>query len=195
VFLFAQALFITYFVTFSVYPGITSFLKPASYSGADGSLARRLRSPSAAAVHLPGGAVLRGDLLVPATFLVFAAGDLLGRVAAAALPRAQPRPLLALALGRVALQPALLMCHIVPPSGAWAAPRLFAHQDGWPFALLLLLACTNGFVTAASLNAGPAAAPPRKRGEAATSLMVALVAGVTSGSVASLVLSLALQAL
>ncbi len=144
-------------------------------------------------MHLPGGASLRGDLLIPATFVVFAAGDLLGRIAAAALPRAAPRPLLALSLGRAALLPALLMCNIVPPAGRWATPKTFAHNDAWPFAFLALSALTNGHITAAALNAGPGCVPAAKRGAAATAMVAWLVAGVTCGSVLSVVLSLVLQ--
>ena len=201
----AQCLFVTYLVSFSVYPGITSFLKPAAYSraGRDDHAALGPAPDSAdegvkaasAAVHLPGGACLRGDLVVPATFLLFAAGDMLGRVAAAALPRAQAPPLLVLSLARAVLLPALLCCNIVPPAGRWAASRLFASEDAWPFAFLALMALSNGLVTAAALNAGPGCVPPAKKGGAATAMVSWLVGGVTLGSLLSVTLSLALQRL
>jgi hypothetical protein len=192
--LYKAALFANFFVTCLVYPGIIAFLKPAAFGrGGPGSSPSVLDSSSA--VHLPGGATLRGDLLVPATFVVFAAFDLAGRVVATAVPRIGARPLMALALSRTLLLPCICMCNVVPPSGRWVAPRTFADSDAWPFLFLPLAALSNGFITSAALAAGPNCRPPPRRGAVATRMMAWLVGGITVGNVAGLAVSLTLQKL
>lgn len=187
-----MSLFCTYFITCTTYPGISVFLKPAPLNK-HGDPNTAWAADSSSAVHLPGGATLRGDLLVPASFVIFAAGDLCGRIAAAAIPTVSAPPLLALALVRSLLLPCICMCNIAPPSGRWAAPRLFGNSDAWPFLWLALAALTNGFITACALAAGPGCRPAHRRGAVATRMMAWLVGGVTAGSLCSVVLSLALQ--
>ena len=193
--LYKAALFANFFVTCLVYPGIIAFLKPAAFGGGSGRSDPQSVLDSSSAVHLPGGATLRGDLLVPATFVLFAAFDLAGRVVATAVPRIGARPLLGLALARTLLLPCLCMCNIVPPSGRWVAPPTFAASDAWPFLFLLLAALSNGFITSAALAAGPNCRPPPRRGAVATRMMAWLVGGVTFGNVAGLAVSLCLQKL
>ena len=62
-----QGIFLTYIVSLCVYPDITAWLRPAAAraGGADGPAAA---NPPAV---LPLGIRLRGDLLVPLTFVVF----------------------------------------------------------------------------------------------------------------------------
>lgn len=174
-----QSLFCTAAITLSVYPGITSFLRPA-------------HPPS---VHLPGLPPLNGALLVPSTFAIYAVAELLGRLAAAA-GALQAHHLLTLALCRIALLPAILMLNVAPPSGRWHAPRLLAHSDVPPIVTLVLLACSNGYITAQGLAACPKAdgAGEPAKGGATTALLAWLVAGVMTGSVVGMVLALALQA-
>ena len=192
--LYKAALFANFFVTCLVYPGIIAFLKPAAF-GQGGPSDPQSVLDSSSAVHLPGGATLRGDLLVPATFVVFAAADLAGRVVATAVPRIGARPLFSIALARMLLLPCICMCNIVPPSGRWVAPRTFAASDAWPFLFLLLAAISNGFITSAALAAGPNCRPPPRRGAVATRMMAWLVGGITLGNVAGLAVSLSLQKL
>jgi hypothetical protein len=119
-------------------------------------------------------------------------GDLAGRLSSAALPQLRARALLALVCARAALPPLLLTCNVVPPDGAWRAPRTLAPHDAAAPALLLALALSNGVATAQAYTGGPACAPPAKRGAAATALTAFLVAGISAGSAVSVLLALAL---
>ena len=166
-----RVVFLTYAVSLSLYPGVVSFLRPL--------------------VPRP-----TGSLLVPALFVVWNGGDTAGRLASAAAPRLSPRALLAVAICRAALAPALLACNVVPPDGAWRFPRLptmLLAGDAAPVLLVALLALSNGALTAVSLSEGPACAPRRHRGAAATQLVAFLVAGIMVGSAAGLAVSLSLQ--
>ena len=95
--------------------------------------------------------------------------------------------------GRALLPPLLLLCNIVPPERAWLAPRLLARHDAAPLALLAALSLSTGAATALAMTGGPACAPPRERGAAATALTACLVAGVSAGSALSVLLALVLQ--
>jgi len=169
--LYKISLFLTFFMTCAVYPGISSFLRPA------------------------GNVSWCSNLLVPATFVVFTGSDLVGRLVAAAVPKATARPLLLLAITRSALVPCICMCNIRPPSGNWAAPRVFAGHNAWPFFWLAIAALTNGFITASALSAGPSCRPVHCRGGVATRMLAWLVGGVTTGSLFSIALALTLQRL
>jgi hypothetical protein len=81
----AQVIFCNYVVSLCVYPGITAWLRPARSRGgsADGGAA------AAADALFPFGLRLRGDLLVPLTFVVFNAVRL--RAPAAPARRDTPR--------------------------------------------------------------------------------------------------------
>jgi hypothetical protein len=180
---------LTFMVSLSVFPGLTSFLKPAN--------ANLVAEPGSAEhtgeVHLPGVHV-RGDLLVPATFVVFGAGDVAGRLLAALLPQLGARPLLALCVARVALVPLLLCCRMVSPSNRWALPHSFGAHDTAPVMLLALLAVSNGYCFSAAFAAGPGCVHASKRGSVAQTLVACLVSGVVLGSIISLLLSVALSA-
>ena len=181
---FKLSLFFTACVTLALYPGITSFLRPADTAN----------------IRL-AGLTMAGRLLVPSTFLVYAAGELGGRLSATCLPEwlLSARHLLALSLSRFVLAPALLMCNVRPPSGRWAVPGLLAQSDLPPLLILLLLAASNGFVTAQALHKGPWAAAAGEgacgggRGGVTTALLGWLVGGVMCGSAAGMVLALVLQ--
>jgi Nucleoside transporter len=180
---------LTFLVSLAVFPGLTAFLRPAN-----AQLAEPLESVAyAGRVQLPGLS-FRGNLLVPATFVVFGAGDVLGRLLAGVLPRLGARPLFALCVARAALVPMLLSCHMVPPSKRWAIARgAFAGDDTSPFVLLSVLAISNGYAFTVAFAAGPDCVPAGERGRVAQTLVACLVSGVVLGSVCSLLLSVAMQ--
>lgn len=181
---------LTFLVSLSVFPGLTSFLKPA-----DADLAAAVTSAEHAGwVRLPALPLVRGDLLVPATFVIFGAGDVAGRLLAALLPLLGARPLLALCVARAALVPLLLSCRMVPPSGRWALPQSLGGDDTAPVVLLALLSVSNGFCFSAAFAAGPACVPAARRGRVAQTLVACLVSGVVLGSIVSLLLSVSLSA-
>ena len=89
-----------------------------------------LRSSKGENVQLHGkdaGISGAGDLFVPFMFLMFNAGDLLGRGLASLGPWARHSPgegvLIAYALGRVALLVGLMFCNVITPH-QWRLPRL-----------------------------------------------------------------------
>ena len=181
--LYKLCVFLTFIVSLCVYPDITAWLRPAAARG-DGS-------SSAAAT--PFGVRMRGDLLVPFSFVVFNAGDLAGRLLAAVLPQLRARQLLPLLCARGIIPLLLLTCNIAPPEGRWAAPPLLARSDGAPLALLAALAMSNGAATTLAMTGGPTCAAPARRGAAATTLTAFLVAGISAGSALSVLLSLLMQ--
>ena len=134
------------------------------------------------------------DLLVPATFVIFGAGDVVGRLIASVTPRLGARPLLAFCNARIVLVPLLLVCNMVPDSGRWALPRSLGNDDVAPVVLLALLAVSNGFAFSVAFAAGPACVPAAQRGGVAQTLVACLVLGVVLGSITSLLFSVALQA-
>jgi hypothetical protein len=179
--LYSVALFLTTSATLSAFPGITSFLVPAD---------------ATKGIQLPLFGPLSPALLVPSTFVVFAAGDLAGRLVGATLPTrlCTAQLTLGVALSRFALLPLLLACNIETPAGRWAMPRLLAAHDSAPLALIAVLALSNGLATALALQGGPACAEECKRAAASTGLQASLVSGVAAGSVLGIVISAALQA-
>ena len=181
--LYKLCVLLTYIVSLCVYPDITAWLRPAAARGDGG----------AAAAAAPFGVHMRGDLLVPFSFVVFNAGDLAGRLLAGMLPQLRAKQLLPLLCARGAIPLLLLTCNIAPPEGRWAAPPLLARSDGAPLALLAALAMSNGAATTLAMTGGPACAAPACRGAAATTLTAFLVAGISTGSALSVLLSLLMQ--
>ena len=181
--LYKLCVFVIYIVSLCVYPDITAWLRPAAARGDGG----------ATAAAAPFGVRMRGDLLVPFSFVVFNAGDLAGRLVAAALPQLKAKQLLPLLVARGVIPLLLLTCNIAPPEGRWAAPPLLARSDTAPLLLLATLAMSNGAATTLAMTGGPACAAPARRGAAATTLTACLVAGISAGSALSVLLSLLMQ--
>ena len=180
---------LTFLVSLAVFPGLTGFLKPAN------AQLDRDTLKYTGTVELPGLS-FRGNLLVPATFVVFGAGDVLGRLLAGVLPRLGSRPLFGLCVARAALVPMLLCCHMVPDSTSqhWLiGDGAFARDDTSPIALLSLLAITNGYAFTVAFAAGPDCVPAGERGRVAQTLVACLVSGVVLGSLCSLLLSVVMQ--
>ncbi|KAK9906501.1 hypothetical protein WJX75_002983 [Coccomyxa subellipsoidea] len=127
-----------------------------------------------------------GDLFVPFIFLVFNAGDFLGRLAAGLEPwrsRAPPMAfLITYSAARALLVGGLVLCNVVT-AAPWQLPVLL-KSDAWPIGLSLLLGLTNGHLTSLAMMHAPATLPRGfARDRCGPILNLALTIGCTLGSV------------
>ena len=183
--LYRAAVCATFATTLTVFPAVTSAVCSARNGAA--------RPPCVP--DPPGQSRLFGDLWVPSLFLLFNVGDLCGRCAANAWPRAPPgaRAAATAAAARIALIPPLLACNVVV-ADRWRFPRWFAGSDLAPIALVAALAFTNGHLASVCVMYGPALAPLSRRAEEGSKTSLAVVAGIAMGCVSSYALSAAMQA-
>lgn len=122
----AVALFLVFFVSIAIFPGITSSIKPL----------------------YPSGGRLYRDLYIPLTFVIYNFGDLLGRITSSKYPHPRPLTLMNLSLLRCGFFALFMMCNIVTNG---QTPRsVFFHSDIIPLVLIFLLAYSNGVVCSLS---------------------------------------------
>lgn len=160
----------------SVFPGITAFIcsveNPAT------------TSPCAA--RTPFGR-FEGDLFVPAMFVVFAVGDLTGRIVSSWGPWGRSPPpavaLLIYSILRLGLVGAVLFCHVITPT-AWQLPTLF-DNDYYSVAIIGGLGLTQGHLLSTACMHAPAVVPPGKEGEFGPVTGLCITAGCLIGSMAS----------
>jgi hypothetical protein len=180
--------FITYAVaivvcmagSLAVWPGVTAFIcsvhNPAVVSPC---------APRAA----PYGR-LAGDLFVPAMFVIYALGDVTGRIASSWGPWGRRPPaaasLLAYSLARLSVVGALLLCHVVTPA-PWTLPYLL-QTDWWPLGLVLALGLTQGHLLSTACMHAPAVLPPGKEARFGPVTGFCITAGCLAGSIASTVI-------
>ena len=183
--LYRAAVCATFATTLTAFPAVTSAVCSA----------RNGASRPPCVPDPPGQSRLFGDLWVPSLFLLFNVGDLCGRCAANAWPRAPPgaRAAATAAAARIALIPPLLACNVVV-ADRWRFPRWFAGSDLAPVALVAALAFTNGHLASVCVMYGPALAPLSRRAEEGSKTSLAVVAGLAVGCVSSYALSAAMQA-
>ena len=173
---------VTFAMTLMVFPAVTSAIcsvrNPARQSPCD--------------PHPAAGRVF-GDLWVPAIFLLFNVGDLLGRLLANAWPSKPPSgvAVLVASLARLALFPPLLLCNVVTPH-KWALPHVFM-SDLWPVVLVSALAVTNGHLGSTAMMYGPALVPLAERAEEGSKMSLALTCGLTLGCFMSMAVGVILQ--
>ncbi|GBF96920.1 equilibrative nucleoside transporter family [Raphidocelis subcapitata] len=161
----------------AVWPGVTAFIcsvhNPAVVSPC---------APRAA----PYGR-LAGDLFVPAMFVIYALGDVTGRIASSWGPWGRRPPaaasLLAYSLSRLGVVGALLLCHVVTPS-PWQLPYML-RTDWWPLGLVLALGLTQGHLLSTACMHAPAVLPPGKEARFGPVTGFCITAGCLAGSIAS----------
>jgi len=173
--LYRISVWLTFTVTLSVFPSITSFIKSTHKD--DASDNRFFTS-----------------LFVPFSYVVFNAGDLIGRTAAGSWPKQAPRPstVFIYAISRVVFIPLLMMCNVVPPNGHWPTPLVF-KSDFWPILFNLLLAMTNGHLGSVCMMHAPSFQPSLHRAQESATMSLALTVGITLGCCISLTLSVLCQ--
>lgn len=174
-------LFATFAVTLAVFPSASARVAPRGlWPGARPSRAY-------------------AQLFVPALFVLFNAGDLLGRALAARWALARARPLVLLALVRVVLVPAFFALPRapaggggVPGAGAGGAGGAGGGTD-WPALLAMAtLSVTNGYCAAVAFMTAPARVPPAEQALVGHALPLALALGLAAGSLLALALEHAL---
>jgi len=164
----------------AVWPGVTAFIcsvhNPAMVSPC---------APRAA----PYGR-LSGDLFVPAMFVIYALGDVTGRIASSWGPWGRRPPaaasLLLYSLSRMGVVGALLLCHVVTPA-PWQLPYML-RTDWWPLGLVLALGLTQGHLLSTACMHAPAVLPPGKEARFGPVTGFCITAGCLAGSVVSTML-------
>ena len=112
-------------------------------------------------------------------FLLFAVGDVLGRVTSSFLPYPSPLHLLPVSLLRLFLVPLVFACNLHPRT----IPVLFTH-DVWPGLLTLLLSWSNGHVMSLAASYCPLQVRGnRARSKAGTFMTLSYATGLLLGSV------------
>ncbi|RKO94181.1 equilibrative nucleoside transporter [Blyttiomyces helicus] len=160
------SVFFAFCVTLAVYPGITSSVAPVDPTP-----------------------VLSG-LFVKLHFVVFNAFDWLGKSLPAhpSLAWTTPKPLHTLTLARFVFAPLLLLCNVVffDRTGE-RLPRTLplALGDSAFFALVALLAFSNGWLGSNLMMLAPREVAPRGRGAVGNVMVTALTAGLAAGSLLS----------
>ncbi|KAJ1622086.1 nucleoside transporter-domain-containing protein, partial [Pavlovales sp. CCMP2436] len=183
------ALVWTFGVTLSIFPTVISRIEPLGFwpvvplGGAAGPAA-----PSA----------LYRALFVPSLFVLFNAGDLLGRWLAALLPLVSDgRRLLALSCARLAFVPVTVACVLSSraassraASGVGAAAALLPAElgDGPALALLLLLGASNGYCASCAFMAAPLRVVPAEMEWVGRAMPLFLNVGLTLGSLVALLI-------
>ncbi|GLD96338.1 hypothetical protein PINS_up005021 [Pythium insidiosum] len=151
------------FVTTALFPGVTSLVH---------------------AMDPSSGRVFR-DLFVPMTFVLFNAGDFLGRWSAPKMPTPSRRWILLLAAARVLFLPLWMLCNLHGVDKARALPVLFRH-DAFPAVFMLLCAFTHGLLYTQTLMRYPALLPSSQAKEiGGTVMLFALSIGLGLGAIAS----------
>jgi len=154
-------------VTLSLFPGVTSMIHSVAESPAN-----RLTT----------------DLFVPLGYVLFNAGDLLGRLLAGCWPKVAPRPKLVLAgsILRLIFVPLILLCYIKPiGEKEWFLPVWFAN-DAFPHLFILLMATTNGFLGSICMMHACSFVEPEDRKSEGTRMALSLIVGCTTGCFVSL---------
>ncbi|RKP05012.1 nucleoside transporter-domain-containing protein [Thamnocephalis sphaerospora] len=158
----ALAVFLIFFVTLSVFPAITVSVVPGDSE----------MQP-------------RRNLFVAIHFVVYSAGDWLGRTLPTFLrPRflSSDRSLLTATIARILLLPLLLLTNVKTAS-RWYAPRITGDQT---FMLLVaILAITNGWFSSLAMMRGPLRVRTLDRPQAGTLMVLVMVLGLATGSWAS----------
>jgi equilibrative nucleoside transporter 1/2/3 len=123
-------------------------------------------------------------------FVIFALGDVTGRIASSWGPWGRRPPaaaaLLVYSLLRLGVVAALLVCHVVTPS-PWQLPVLLS-TDYWPLGLVLALGLTQGHLLSTACMHAPAVLPPGKEATFGPVTGFCITAGCLGGSVASTLL-------
>ena len=151
---YAFAVFFTFTVTLSVFPGATSEIESS----------RQCRSGRSR--------FFAGDVFTMFSFVSFNAFDLLGRLAAGAavvLPKAW---LPAASLSRIVFIPLLLSCR-----SQHSRFRYWLSADAFPLSIMPAFAFTNGYVSSLSMMAGS-----QSGAWAGTAMVLFLSAGLLAGS-------------
>jgi uncharacterized membrane protein YgcG len=175
---YAFAITLTMAASLAVFPAVTAFIcsvhNPAR------------TSPCAARAPREAGP-LAGDLFVPFGFVVFALGDLSGRVLSSIGPwgRAPPSPaaVVLYSLARVALAAGTLFCRVVTPT-PWLLPTLVT-DDRAAWLLVFALGLTQGHLLSTACMHAPAVVPAGREAEFGPVTGVCITAGCLAGSVAS----------
>lgn len=161
----------------AVWPGVAAFICSADNPA----------SVSPCAPRAPPYGRLSGDLFVPLMFVVYALGDLTGRVASGVGPwgRRPPAPaaLLLYSLARLGVAAGLLACHVVTPA-PWRLPFLL-RADAWPLGLAVALGFTQGHLLSTACMHAPAVLPPGREARFGPVTGFCITAGCLAGSVAS----------
>lgn len=172
------AIFASFAVTLSVFPGVTAFVcsvnNPATVA------------PCAASA--PAGRLF-GDLFVPATYLLFNAADFAGRAMAGIGPWARRAPApwqLGVYCGaRAVIAITLLFAHVVTPA-QWALPELLGGTDAAAWGLVVALGLSNGHMMATACMHAPALLPAARQAVYGPAVSLACTAGCFLGSLVSL---------
>ncbi|GIL90052.1 hypothetical protein Vretimale_18111 [Volvox reticuliferus] len=187
-YIYCTSLFLCLCVTMSTHPGISSFIcsvdNPAKVS------------PCASRNDKPGVlGRIQGDLFVPLLFVLFSLGDFLGRFLSGYGPWAHgaPKPLsiLAYAVLRCGVAAAVLFCHLVTPT-PWLLDE-YLSQDYWPWAVILLLGCTQGHLISTICMHAPSTLMPTEQSKYGPVTSFAISAGCFVGSFVSMGLSSVFQ--
>jgi hypothetical protein len=148
------------------------------------------RAATHAAAAAPPAGRWDGDLFVPVMFVLFALGDVTGRIASSWGPWGRRPPpaaaLLAYSVLRLGVAGALLFTHVVTPS-PWQLPVLLG-TDAWTMGLILALGLTQGHLLSTACMHAPAVLPPGKEATFGPVTGFCITAGCLAGSVASTVL-------
>ena len=174
---YAAAIVVCMAGSLAVWPGVAAFICSAANPAA----------VSPCVPRAPPYGRLSGDLFVPLMFVVYALGDLTGRVASGAGPwgRRPPAPaaLVAYALARLAVAGGLLACHVVTPA-PWRLPYAL-RSDAWPLGLAVALGFTQGHLLSTACMHAPAVLPPGREARFGPVTGFCITAGCLAGSVAS----------
>lgn len=130
-----------------------------------------------------------GDLFLPLLFLIYNAGDFIGRITAGYLQLPANRLCFPILL-RIAFIPLFLMCNLQSRSRQLSylshkIPFLFSTSDAWPITIMSLFALSNGYLSALCMMYGPSFVQPRDRETAGTVMILFLQSGLFLGSLFS----------
>lgn len=172
-------------VTLSVFPGVTSEIRSSTNL-------KNERCPSS-------GRFFGAGVWQAVFFLLFNAGDTLGRLAAALRQCVPKKYVFVLSLSRVVFIPLFLACNVVAstpsvtPNGTMVFDGLmegesglgYFSEDHWPIIFMCLLSVSNGYVASLEMMNGPTLVPDGQQSRAGTIMAFFLVLGLVMGSMLS----------
>jgi equilibrative nucleoside transporter 1/2/3 len=169
---FAMSVFMVFFVSLGAFPAITSMIH---------------------SMHPTKGRFFQ-ELFIPFTFVLWNAGDFVGRQASSCCNRWSGSNLVVASVTRLAFFPLFMFCNLQNDHGQTLSHVLF-RNDVFPFVFIFLCAFTNGFLCTMAMMEYPTVLRTKKQKEMGGTLMFCVISiGLTSGSLMSFVLEALLQA-
>ena len=172
----SASIFLVYAVTIAIFPSLTSTIIATDLPPSTNTTSPSSYTPSELRAHCEWS-----HLFVPLGFVVFNAGDTIGRNLPCVLRN--PTIILAVTCARIVFAPLFMLCHTAAGGGMQLEP--FGGNDALALVIMSIFSITNGWLTSSVFVASQSVIEPSKRDPAASLLVCLLNAGIAVGAALS----------